>query len=442
MRVMAGSPGAIPFALYRALAFAARPGLRLLLWRRLGRGKEEGARLAERYGETARPRPRGTLVWLHAASIGEALSTLPLIERLAARAPAIHVLVTTGTVTSARLLERRLPACAFHQYVPIDAGPWVRRFLAHWRPDLALWIESELWPNLVLATAARGVPIVLVNARMSERSFRGWRRWRGFARLLVSAFGAVLAQSQEDAARYRALGAARVSVTGNLKYAAAPLAAEAAELEALRVTLAGRPVWLAASVHPGEAATLLAAHRLLLQRHPTALLVLVPRHAERCAEIAAAIGAAGFAAVRRSEARAPEPSKPVYLADTIGELGLFYRLAPIAFIGGSLVAHGGQNPIEAALLGCAILHGPHMENFADVVRELGAGGATRSVDSGEALAASLVALLANESARRRMSEAAAAAAARHAAVLDRYLAAIEPHLPAAARAHARADAPA
>lgn len=412
---------------YRGLSALAPPALRLLLKRRLARGKEDAARLGERMGRAGRARPAGPLVWVHAASVGESLSTLPLIERVLARVPAAHVLVTTGTVTSARLMAERLPPRAFHQFVPLDAAPWVARFLDHWRPELALWIESELWPNLLRATGARGVPAALVNARMTERSFRGWRRWPGAARGLLGAFRLVLAQSETYAGRFRALGAARVAVAGNLKYAAPPLPADAAKLEALRAAIGARPVWIAASIHPGEEAAVADA-QARLRRASGALGIVVPRHPEKGAAMAEAMRARGLAVAVRSAGAAPGADTALYVADTLGELGLFYRAAKIALIGGSLVPHGGQNPIEPALLGLPVLHGPHVENFADVIRALAHAGAALEVRDGASIAACLEQLLPRPHELAAMGEAAKRCAEAERGVIDRVMAALEPLL--------------
>lgn len=412
---------------YRGLSALAPPALRLLLKRRLARGKEDAARLGERMGIAGRPRPAGPLVWLHAASVGESLSTLPLIERVLARVPGAHVLVTTGTVTSARLMAERLPPRAFHQFVPLDAAPWVARFLDHWRPDLALWIESELWPNLLRETGARGVPAVLVNARMTERSFRGWKRWPGAARGLLGAFRLVLAQNETYAGRFRALGAARVAVAGNLKYAAPPLPADQAKLEALRAAVGGRPVWLAASIHPGEEEAVADAQSRL-KRAAGALGIVVPRHPEKGAAMAAAIRARGLAATLRSAGAQPGAETAIYVADTLGELGLFYRVAKIALVGGSLVPHGGQNPIEPALFGVPVLHGPHVENFADVIRALAHAGAALEVRDGASIAACLEQLLPRPNELAAMGEGAKRCAEAERGVIDRVMAALEPLL--------------
>lgn len=425
-------------ALYRTISFAAPPLLRLVLAHRRARGKEDPTRIGERMGIAGHPRPEGALVWVHGASVGESLSALPLIHELLARDAARHVLVTTGTVTSAQIMAQRLPARALHQFVPLDAAPWVRRFLDHWRPDLALWFESELWPNLVGAARARDVPLVLVNARMSERSFRGWRRLPDFARGLVGAFDLVLAQSEDDARRFSALGARRVASRGNLKFAAPPLPADAAALAALRGAIGGRRVWVAASVHPGEDQAVAGAHRQLTQHFADALAILVPRHPHKADAMHAALSGRGFAVARRSADAVPAAGTEIYLADTLGELGLFYRVAEVAFVGGSLIPHGGQNPIEPAALGCPVLHGPHMDNFADAVEALAASGGSRPIVDAEHLAMALIKLFGDRERRARMAEGAARGARAEAGVLERIMAELAPFLPSRHGAHASA----
>lgn len=412
---------------YRSLSALAPPALRLLLKRRLARGKEDAARLGERMGIAGQARPAGPLVWVHAASVGESLSTLPLIERVLARVLPAHVLVTTGTVTSAKLMAARLPPRAFHQFVPLDAAQWVARFLDHWRPDLALWIESELWPNLLREANARGIPAALVNARMTERSFRGWKRWPGAARDLLGAFRLVLAQSGTYSERFRALGASEVSVAGNLKYAAPPLPADDAKLAALRAAIGSRPVWLAASIHPGEEEAVAEAQSHL-KRAAGALGIVVPRHPEKGAAMAEAMRARGLAVALRSAGALPGAGTSIYVADTLGELGLFYRVAKLALVGGSLVPHGGQNPIEPALFGVPVLHGPHVENFADVIRALAHAGAALEVRDGASIASCLEQLLPRPNEIAAMGEAAKRCAEAERGVIDRVMAALEPLL--------------
>jgi 3-deoxy-D-manno-octulosonic-acid transferase len=425
--------------IWAAITTLVAPLLPLWLARRLRRGKEERSRLRERRGEGAE-RPTGILLWLHAASVGESQSILPLMEALAARRPELRFLVTTGTVTSTRLLAERIsPALAArmqHRYVPLDVPAYAARFLDGWRPDAAVFVESEIWPNLLSAASARGVPLALVNARISPRSAQGWSLVPGLARRLFGGFRLVLAQTEADAARLRALGAPDTQAWGNLKFAARPLPADERSLAALRAAIGDRPVLLAASTHPGEEPQIAAAHAALRQRQPGALTVIVPRHPERGAAVARELEAHGHAVVRRAGGGMPGPDTAIYVADTLGELGLFYRLAGVALVGGSLVPHGGQNPLEPARLGCPILLGPHTHNFTAITdRLLAAGGACRVADS--ATLAEQAGLVLTDAARAQsMTDAAARIAADAGALPERMAAVIETLLPARARAAA------
>jgi 3-deoxy-D-manno-octulosonic-acid transferase len=397
----------------------------LYLLQRQRRGKEDRERFHERLGQAKLPRPDGPLIWLHAASVGEAQSVLTLIARLRTERPHIRLLVTTGTVTSARLLRDRLPPGAFHQYVPVDRPLWVARFLDHWRPDLALWVESELWPNMIAETQRRGIPMVLLNGRMSAKSFAGWQRARSLVRPLLAGFALCFAQSSVEAARFARLGARQVRTPGNLKYAADPLPAAANELAALRSAIGARPVWLAASTHAGEEAIIVAAHRILARTRPDLLTIIVPRHAARGAALARELDIV----IARRAAKEPITDKTaVYLADTMGELGLFYRAAPVVFVGGSLVAHGGQNVLEPARQDCAIVHGPHMWNFQEIVSEMYRVEATREVADAESLAREVEVLLADPAAHARRAAAARGVADAHRGVLDRVLGEMAPLL--------------
>ncbi|PWS38407.1 3-deoxy-D-manno-octulosonic acid transferase [Falsiroseomonas bella] len=396
---------------WRIGATLLAPLLPLHLARRARRGKEIAARLGERRGQGA-ARPPGRLFWWHAASVGETGSMLPVLGAMAARDPALHFLVTTGTVTSAELLAQRLPAAlaprVAHRFVPLDVPAWTARFLRDWRPDAGAFVESELWPNLLAEAQRRAVPLALVNARMSARSAARWRRAPGLARQTLGAFQTVLARSEEDAARLRGLGLPQVLCWGDVKTAAAPLPADPAALEALRTAIGDRPVFLAASTHPGEEALALAAHRALAPEVPGLLTILVPRHPERGAPVAAEAG--DLPTARRGAGELPGPGTAIYVADTLGELGLFYRLARVALVGGSLVPHGGQNPLEPARLGCPILVGPHTRNFAEAMeRLLAAGGALRLPDAA-ALAPAIRDVLSDPGRARAIAEAAAAVA--------------------------------
>jgi 3-deoxy-D-manno-octulosonic-acid transferase len=427
-------------AAYRGLTTLIGPLLPLYLAGRRARGKEDGARFGERLGRAGAARPAGPLAWMHAASVGEAVSLLSLIERLARERPTLNLLVTTGTVTSARLLETRLPAGeARHQFVPVDRPRYVRRFLDHWRPDLAIWIESELWPNLVASTQARGIPTVLLNGRMSQRSYERWRRWPGLITPLLGRFALCLGQDAAQAARFAELGARDAGTVGNLKSAAAALPADAPELARLGGEIDARPRWLAANTHPGEEEAVAAVHRMLRPRHPDLLTIMAPRHPVRAPEIAAVLRRRGLSVACRSQDDAITPDIAVYLADTLGEMGLFYRLADIAFIGGSLTPVGGHNPLEAALLGCAILHGRDMSNCITAAEELAAAGGAVTVGGVEELAGALDRLLSDPIERRRRGKAAGAVAARDNGVLDNVLGRLAPLLDAIAPLRAKGD---
>ncbi len=426
--------------LYRAVGDVGGPMIRLYLAHRRARGKEDPERFGERLGRPGRPRPPGPLLWAHAASVGESLSLLPLIDRLRAERPERTVLVTTGTLTSARLMAERLPAGALHQYVPVDRRPWVRRFLDHWRPDAALWVESEFWPVLVTETAARGIPMVLVNGRVSERSLRGWQRHPLTIARLLGAFDLCLAQTDEDAARLRRLGAPDVACVGNLKTAAPPLPADPAALAELERLVADRPLWLAASTHAGEEAIAGRVHQRLKGRRPGLLTLIAPRHPPRGPAVAAELAALGLGVAVRSQGDAIDAETDVYLADTMGELGLFYRLAPVVFVGKSLTGAGGQNPLEPAHLDCAILFGPATDNFAEIAARLCAAGAAVRVVDEAALVDSVLRLTAEPTARHAMAAAARAVAEAEAGVLDAVVRAIGPRIAASGRAHADASA--
>jgi len=403
----------------RATALLA-PALGFHLRRRARRGKEIAARLDERRGAGA-ARPAGPLLWLHAASVGETISILPLLEALAARAPGLGFLLTTATVTGAETLTRRLPAALAgrvqHRFLPLDVPGWVARFLDGWRPDAGVLVESELWPNLIAGCGARGIPLALINARFTPRSAARWQRWApGFGRRLAAGFRFATAQSEADAARLRSWGFADVRTPGNLKDAAAPLPADPAALQALRAAIGDRPVFLAASTRAGEEPIVLAAAAQLRARLPDLLTILVPRHPERGAAIAAL---ATPPLPRRAAGALPQPGDAVYLADTLGELGLFYRLAGVALIGGALVPLGGQNPREAARLGCPILIGPHHFNFQPVVAALLAAGGAVLVEDAATLARTAGDVLTNPSRARSMAAAATAALGAEAELPER-----------------------
>ncbi|MET4274566.1 3-deoxy-D-manno-octulosonic-acid transferase [Bradyrhizobium sp. F1.2.2] len=421
-------PGSLPLTLrmYRRLARGLVPLAPALIKRRLKQGKEDPARVGERRGLSRDVRPHGPLVWIHGASVGEVLAAAALIERL--RDLNLRILLTSGTVTSAAIVAKRFPPDVIHQYVPYDSPRYVARFLDHWKPSLALFIESDLWPNLILAGAARRVPMVLINGRMSPRSFPRWRRMQGTISALLSRFDICLAQSKTDAERFSTLGGRDVVTTGNLKLDVPAPPADPAKLERLMAMTRGRPIIVAASTHPGEEEMLVAAHRSLSGFFPQLLTVIVPRHPDRGSSITGLITASGLKPALRSRDELPTAATDVYVADTMGELGLFYRLSEIVFMGGSLIRHGGQNPIEAIKLGAAIVHGPHVFNFADVYEALDHSGGARQADTQELLIKQLGQLLADSALRQKIQQSGAGVVEDLGGALNRTMTALEPYL--------------
>ncbi len=375
-------------AAYGAFGTAAAGFLRRMLVKRVARGKEVPDRLPEREGFSSLPRPDGKLIWFHAASVGETLSVLPVIAAIDGRA---NVLLTTGTVTSAALAAERLPAFARHQFTPLDVPAWVSRFLDHWRPDAAVFVESELWPATLRLLDGRRIPRLLINASMSSRSARNWRLAGGFIRGLLLGFKAIHVQSARDAVNLAGLGARNLLQWGNLKFAAPLLPVDGEKLAAMRTRMAG-PNWLAASTHPGEEEIIIAAHRLLLAAWPALITVIVPRHPARGSEIEVLAG--GLPVARRSQNAPPVPGG-IYIADTLGELGLFYRLAPFALVGGSLVPIGGHNLTEAARLGLSVLCGPYTQEIAELVDRMREFEALIEVADAATLAEAVQAMLAD-----------------------------------------------
>lgn len=413
------APAGLGLATYAAATRVIAPFAPLLLGARARQGREDPLRRPERLGIAGRPRPDGVLIWIHSASVGEINAVLPLADALRAARPDLRFLFTTGTVTSAGLAARRLGADDIHQYVPLDAPRFVRRFLDHWHPDVAVFTESEIWPNLVLATAQRGIRMALVNARMSDRSYARWQRMPSIARPLFSCFDIVLAQNEELARRFEAVGAQRTLSVGNLKVDAPAPPVDQIELERLRAALAGRPLLVAASTHEGEERIIADAHRRLARGHAGFCTVIAPRHPERGTEIAELMKSAGLTVTQRSLGALPGPSTDIYIADTIGELGTLYALAPIALIGGSLVERGGQNPIEAVRCGAVVLSGPNWQNFVDGYSRLIEHHGALIVANAEQLAAAVDRLLGDEVEMQRMRTGAQEAVASLSGALER-----------------------
>ncbi len=414
------------YALYRIITQCVSPVVPWWLRRRLARGKEDAGRLPERLGRAGQERPPGKLVWIHAASVGEANAVLPLIEAMLDAAPFLHVLLTTVTVTSARLMASQLPPRALHQFAPVDTLHAAQGFLNHWQPDVALWVDSELWPNLVLETRRRKVVMGIINARMSERSFRRWKMARPLIRRMLGCFDICFAQSEADASRLQSFGVPAITGMGNLKYDALPLPYDSAQYTQLRSMIGSRPVWLAASTHPGEEEYIARVHNALASEQFPLLTIIVPRHAVRGDEVAARLSPSAVA--QRSQRALIAPETAVYIADTMGELGLWYRLAPVTFMGGSLVPHGGQNPLEAARLGCTILAGPHTENFADIYRDLDQKDACVKVKNETKLVETLRLLLTDTPRRQWLAENALTYVQSHGGVTSQIMNQLQPYL--------------
>ncbi|MFG6582505.1 3-deoxy-D-manno-octulosonic acid transferase [Sulfitobacter sp. 1A12779] len=411
---------AVPF-LYRAWVAASRVILPVAGRRsmaKLRRAEVSSERAHEKLGHASQPRPEGQLIWFHAASVGESLSVLALIDRMGHALPQAHFLITSGTATSARLVGGRLPPRTRHQFAPLDAPGPLKRFLDHWRPDAALFVESELWPQMLRRTHARGTAMALINARLSQRSIESWQKRPALAGFLFGVFDLILTQNDAMARAMATINAPADRVTPgiNLKSMAGPLPQDDGTIAEAREALEGRPVWIASSTHPGEEKAVLEAHRQLLERIPELCLILAPRHPERGDEVAGLIASYGLTHGRRT--RGDMPREQVYLADTLGELGTWYGLSEIVFLGGSLHPIGGHNPYEVAQAGAMVLSGTHVTNFAETYAEMEAEGAARLVAGTQDLADRVGVLLRNDIALASGVAAAKAYAAGQTDKLD------------------------
>ena len=411
---------------YRAAARMISPLAGTVLKARARRGKEDPERLRERLGHPSLPRPPGPLAWMHAVSVGESLSLLPLIAALRAERPDLAILVTSGTQASAEILARRLPAGALHQYAPVDTPAAVGRFIRHWRPDVGLFVESELWPNLILAARKTGTRLALISARVTDKSARRWAARPAAARAMLASFELILAQEAATEQRLSSLGGV-VSGRLNLKRLGEALPYDAEELADLKALLGGRQVVVAASTHPGEEALIAGAAASL---SPRPLTIIVPRHPELSSDIARDLAGHQFAL--RSAGEAIEPETEVYLADTLGEMGLFLRLADVAVMGGSFGRGvGGHNPLEPARVGVGVISGPDIANFASIYAEMVEAGGGLVVQDDQGLARALSQVLGDRARLEASNRAAAAFAAQQGDLLASALGLIRPLLPAA-----------
>ncbi|UGY10833.1 lipid IV(A) 3-deoxy-D-manno-octulosonic acid transferase [Phyllobacterium pellucidum] len=411
---------------YRWIGAATFPIVGAYVAFRASKGKEERGRQGERYGVASVARPSGPLIWVHAASVGETSAVTPLVEAIVDMD--IHVVLTTGTVTSAKMVQERLGDRVIHQYVPLDLKPAVDRFLTHWQPDLAIICESEIWPMTILELGTRRVPQVLVNGRLSDRSFASWHKRPSIAEALFENLAHVVAQSDIDGERFRALGARPVTVSGNLKVDTAVPPVNNAELAAMQRMIGTRKTWAAISTHQGEEEIVAQVHHMLKARHRDLLTIIVPRHPDRAPEIAEAIEKMGMKVALRSKADQIEPDTDIYLGDTIGDMGLYLRLAEIAFVGRSLTAQGGQNPLEPAMLKSAILSGRNVQNFRDSYQRLIKNGAAKLVRDKDMLAGAVNYLFNNPEERQVMIDAGLKTVEDMRGSLDRTLTALEPFI--------------
>lgn len=416
--------------LYQIITIIALPLVRIYMLLRKAKGKEDTMRISERFGVASKARPEGLLIWFHAASAGESISVLPVISRLAEQFPNIHFLLTTGTVNSAKIMEKMLPIRTIHQYVPIDVLPYVNKFLKHWQPDLAIFAESEIWPNLVTQTSAR-CSLLTVNGHMSKRSFKKWQKYKSLSKEIFSSFSVCMTQSEQDVTYFKDLGVPNVKYMGNIKYGAAALPYDQEKLEQLLSLTSGRKIWLAASTHNEnemEEKIVAEVHKILKEEIPELLTIIVPRHPTRKNEVYTELSSMGIKLAVRSENEVITPDTDIYIADTMGELGLFYSLAPIVLVGGSLVPRGGHNPLEPARLNCAILIGKYAFNFTEINDEFLQNDAMIRVEDKEELILTIHKLFSDDKKISQMQNTALKLVSKKAGIIDEIVAEISPYI--------------
>lgn len=408
------------YPLYHHLTRLSAPFLRAMTWHRLAQGKEIKDRIHERYGIASIARPEGNLLWCHAASVGESLSILPLLPELQTRLPTWRFLMTTSTKTSAELMAERLPAFVNHQFIPWDCPQWVEAFLNHWHPEAVLWVESELWPNMLEAFQQRKLPVALLNARLRPKTFQRWSRVPGFAKHILSSFHLILAGARSYVPLFKSLGAHDVRYVGSLKFGSHPLPVNRADLHDMTQVIQERFCIALISTHSDEEAMLCDMIHRLNQHFSQILFIWVPRQPKRGSFIRTSIEKYGLSVAQRSLRETITHQTSVYIADTIGETGLWYSLAKIAVIGGSFIPHGGQNPIEGTHFGCGILYGPHMFNFPELCGALEEAHASIPVTDMQALIETITTLMTHPHQLLQLQTAAKELATKHQDVIGSY----------------------
>lgn len=411
--------------IYRSFTYLAYPFIYFLLKKRLSIGKEDFRRIDERKGIYKKQRPDSRLIWLHGASVGECLSMMPLINYLVTL-PNTKVMVTSGTVTSAELMAKRLPEGAFHQFIPVDLPTYTKKFVRHWHPDVALFFESDFWPNMLMDVHAANIPLILLNGRISDHSFKTWQRLPSFIRPMLRLFDFGLGQTQEDAKRMQQLGFQKTDCVGNLKFSAVPAPFDGSELSKMKNEIGDRFVWVAGSTHDNEEEQLADIHLQLQQLHKNMLTVIAPRHPNRAEEIEKMLISKGLTVHRRSLDQ--DTQADIYLADTIGEMGLIYRLSEYVFVGGSLIPFGGQNMLEPMRMGACTFIGPYAFNFKEIVARAKQKNALVEVPDKEGLAHALQACIEDPSHRAEIETNGQALANSETAVLNRVVDVLKPYL--------------
>ena len=391
--------------MYAALSIAISPLIWLYVHYRRLKGLDDQNRFKERFGYASLPRPEGRIVWFHSASVGETLSLRSFVSGWHTRYPSDHILITTTTITAAKIVRDQFQGIAVHQFVPFDVTFWVNRFLNYWKPDQAFFVDSELWPNSVRACKRKNIPLVLLNARLSDRSYNRWKRVPALAGSLLNQFKLCLAPGPETEERLKALGTKNVGIMANLKFSVPPLPVNQAYIEYFRPLFLNRHIWIAASTHPGEEELIFNVHQILKKELPHLITIIAPRHPHRANALVkkAVTHGLSFQTLASSLIQFASSSDGIII-DEIGQLGTFYTLSDIVFMGGSLIPHGGHNPIEATHFKKPVFYGPHMHNFREVCHVLAQAG-SRALKDEKELAEVLINLFKTSNERIKIGEA-------------------------------------